>query len=337
LAIQPRYLTLKEQTVKAIEFKETGNLNHLQLCDLQTPKPQANEVLIKVLAAGLNKSDTTNVLGLFPYTTVPRVPGRDFAGIVEDGPKELIGLEVFGTGKEIGFTQNGSHAQYLCVQKDCFSIKPPNISFEQAAACGVPFITAYFAIENTRVDANTKVVVIGASGSVGFAAIQLTRQKGAQVLCLIRDELKARQLQQKGYTTQLINETSTIKSVVLEHFKEGADVIFDTTGMWIAQSVHALANQGRLSCIVVPGDGNVNLSIRDLYRVAGEIIGVNSLLYSAKACAKVFDLLGPSFANASLIAPETLDTYALSEAPELYQALRKGKKGKFILLPHTNP
>jgi len=107
--------------------------------------------------------------------------------------------------------------------------------------------------------------------------------------------------------------------------------------MWIAQSVHALAHQGRLSCIVVPGDGNVNLSIRDLYRVAGEIIGVNSLLYSAKACAKVFDLLGPSFSNASLIAPETLDTYALSDAPELYQALRKGKKGKFILLPHSNP
>ena len=98
--------------MKAIEFKETGHLSHLRLTDLDKPQPNDREVLIKVLAAGLNKSDTTNVLGLFPYTTVPRVPGRDFAGIIEDGPKDLIGLEVFGTGKEIGFTQNGSWESY---------------------------------------------------------------------------------------------------------------------------------------------------------------------------------------------------------------------------------
>jgi NADPH:quinone reductase-like Zn-dependent oxidoreductase len=322
--------------LKAIEFKETGHLSHLRLTDLDKPQPNDREVLIKVLAAGLNKSDTTNVLGLFPYTTVPRVPGRDFAGIIEDGPKDLIGLEVFGTGKEIGFTQNGAHAQYLCVPKEGFSIKPKNMSFEQAAACGVPFITAYFAIENTRVTANTKVVVIGASGSVGFAALQLAKQKGAQVLGLLRDEQKAQHLQQKGYTTALIQETSELKNLVLGHFAQGADVIFDTTGQWIAQSVEALGQQGRLACIVVPGDGHVNVSIRDLYRVGGEIIGVNSLLYSAQACAQVFDQLCPSFSNGSLIAPEQLDTCALSEATELYLQLRQGRKGKFILLPHDN-
>jgi NADPH:quinone reductase-like Zn-dependent oxidoreductase len=319
--------------VKAIEFKESGKLSNLKFTDLEKPKPKEGEALIKVMAAGLNKSDTTNVLGLFPYTTLPRVPGRDFAGIIEEGPHELLGLEVFGSGKEIGFTQNGSHAQYLCLPKDCFSIKPKNLSFEQAASCGVPFITAYFAIENTRVSSTSKVVVIGASGAVGFAAIQLAREKGADVLCLLRDETKAKSLEHMGFATCLINDLSNINDVVHAHFPQGADVVFDTTGFWIAQSIHALANYGRLACIVVPGDGSVSISIRDLYRLGAELIGVNSLLYCAKTCAHVFDQLAQGFSKGRLLAPKQLETFALSEAPALYQELRQGRKGKFILLP----
>ena len=322
--------------MKAIEFKESGKLSNLKFTDLDKPKPKEGEVLIKVMAAGLNKSDTTNVLGLFPYTTLPRVPGRDYAGVIEEGPEELLGLEVFGTGKEIGFTQNGSHAQYLCLPKNCFSLKPDNLSFEQAASCGVPFITAYFAIENTRVASASKVVVIGASGAVGFAAIQLAKEKGADVLCLLRDETKANALERMGFATRLINEALSIEHVVHEHFPQGADVIFDTTGFWIAQSIDALAHYGRLACIVVPGDGHVAISIRDLYRLGAELIGVNSLLYSAKTCAHVFDQLASGFSNGRLLAPQQLDTSPLSEAPALYQELRQGKKGKFILLPFEN-
>jgi len=320
--------------LKAVQFKTTGSLDWLEYLQLETPKPQKEEVLIKVMAAGLNKSDTTNVLGLFPYTTVPRVPGRDFAGVVVEGPQELLGLNVFGSGKEIGFTQNGSHAQYLALDANSVCPKPDNLSFIQAASLGVPFITAYFGIENTRVRENSKVVIIGASGAVGFAASQLARQKGAQVLCVLRDALKARELEQLGFTTHLIHENDKLEDVVHGHFKEGADVIFDTTGMWIAQSVNALSTYGRLACIVVPGEGLVNISVRDLYRVGGEIIGVNSLLYSAKACAEVFKQLAPSFTKGDLMPPQHLQTHALSEAPSLYKALRQGAKSKFILMPN---
>jgi NADPH:quinone reductase-like Zn-dependent oxidoreductase len=321
--------------LKAIEFKTTGNLDHLQYVEMEEPKIQPHEVFIKVLAAGLNKSDTTNVMGLFPYTTVPRVPGRDYSGVIEKGPKDLLGIEVFGTGKEIGFTQNGAHAQYLCLDANAICIKPKEISHQQAASLGVPYITAYFAVENTRIQKDSKVVIIGASGAVGFAASLLAKQKGANVLCILRNEAKAHSLEQLGLKTELINQDSQLETLVTKHFKGGADVVFDTTGIWISQSISALATYGRLACIVVPGDGNVKVSIRDLYRVGGEIIGVNSLLYSAKQCAQVFNKLLPGFKNGDLLSSPDLAFHPLSEAPTLYKKLRGGETGKIILLPHS--
>ena len=321
--------------MKAIEFKTTGSLDLLEHVELDRPSIHPHEVMIKVLAAGLNKSDTTNVLGLFPYTTVPRGPGRDFSGVIEMGPQELVGLEVFGTGKEIGFTQNGSHAQYMRIGANGFCLKPKNLSHEQAASLGVPYITAYFAVKNTRIQENSKVAIIGASGAVGFAASLLAKQKGADVLCILRNEKKAQSLEKLGFKTQLIDPESQLESLVSQHFRQGADVIFDTTGMWIAQSIPALNTYGRLACIVVPGDGGVNVSIRDLYRVGGEIIGVNSLLYSAEQCAQVFKELLPGFASGELLAFQELDAHHLSEAPVLYKKLRAGERAKFILLPHA--
>ena len=99
--------------MKALQFSATGDLAALHVVDLPTPVPAAGQVLVRIKAAGLNPSDVKNVLGRFPYTTLPRVPGRDFAGVVEQGPAQLLGQEVWGTGKELGFFADGSHAQYL--------------------------------------------------------------------------------------------------------------------------------------------------------------------------------------------------------------------------------
>ena len=152
--------------MRALRFKKTGDLGNLAVEDVPQPEPQAHELLVQVKAAGMNKSDTTNVLGLFPYTTVPRTPGRDFAGTVVQGPPDWVGRDVFGTGKEVGFTRDGSHAQYVCLPVDSVAIKPQSLGFAQAAACGVPFVTAWQAVENTGVTSGTSCVVIGAAGAL---------------------------------------------------------------------------------------------------------------------------------------------------------------------------
>ncbi len=80
----------------ALQFSTTGDLAALSLVELPAPVAAADEVLVQVKAAGLNPSDVKNVLGRFPYTTLPRIPGRDFAGVIVDGPAALVGQRGVG-------------------------------------------------------------------------------------------------------------------------------------------------------------------------------------------------------------------------------------------------
>ena len=129
--------------MKALRFDRFGSLDALQLVELDTPLPGASEALVRVVAAGVNPSDVKNVLGLFHETTLPRTPGRDFAGVVEKGPTEWIGREVWGTGSELGFTHDGAHAEYLVIPTIALALKPVSLSFALAASCGVPYTTAW--------------------------------------------------------------------------------------------------------------------------------------------------------------------------------------------------
>ncbi len=185
--------------MKALQFLKTGDLSALQLAELPMPVPAAGEVLVQIKAAGLNPSDVKNVLGRFSYTTLPRVPGRDFAGVVVEGPQALLGQEVWGTGKELGFTGDGSHAQYLTLSAKGVALKPTHLSFAQAASLGVPYTTAWDALERSLVKAETRLLVIGANGAVGSATIALAKIRGAQVLAAVRRPEQARALQARGF------------------------------------------------------------------------------------------------------------------------------------------
>ena len=165
--------------MQALQFTATGSLDTLQLRQLPQPVPAAGEVLVEVRATGVNPSDIKNVQGLFPYTTTPRIPGRDFAGVVVAGPDELLGQAVWGgTGKGFGFYQDGCHAQYVVVPANAVAPLPKSLSFAQAATCGVPFITAWDALERSQVKAGTRLLIIG-GGAVAKASQVLAKARGA--------------------------------------------------------------------------------------------------------------------------------------------------------------
>ena len=152
--------------MKALRFNQTGDFNFLQYVDFPMPILGVDEVLIEVKAARLNRNDLSNVMGRLPYTTLPRTPGRDYAGIIVDGPLELIGHDVWGTGKENGFVRDGSHAQFFIVHQNDIAIKPKTLSYIQAANCGTPYITAWFGMQSCQVQKSTKIAIIGAAGAV---------------------------------------------------------------------------------------------------------------------------------------------------------------------------
>ncbi len=101
--------------MRALRFEKTGSLDDLSIRELPIPTPAAGEVLVQVKAAAVNPSDVKNVQGKMHETSVPRTPGRDFAGVVAGGLDELFGQSVFGSGGNLGFGRDGSHAEYVAV------------------------------------------------------------------------------------------------------------------------------------------------------------------------------------------------------------------------------
>jgi len=319
--------------MKALQFSRTGDLAALQYVDLPKPVAGPDEVLIQVKAAGLNPSDVKNVLGRFPYTTLPRVPGRDFAGIVVQGPQALLGQEVWGTGKEPGFFRDGSHAEFLTLPAKGVALKPKHLSFSQAASLGVPYTTAWDALQRSLVGADTRLLVIGANGAVGSAALALGKILGAQVLGAVRRPEQLKALQEQGFDAILLDAAEELAGQVSGIFKGGADVIFDTTGFWLPGAVSALAPFGRIAIIAAPVDGHVQLPTLALYRKGGSVVGINSLLYDCQACAKMLDQFGRFFDEGSLPLPTGLFESPLSEGLARYAEVNQGAGEKVILLP----
>src|SRR3954453_7337295 len=101
-----------------------------------------DDVVVEVKAAGVNPSDVKAATGLMPYAVFPRTPGRDFAGVVVDGPPEWSGRDVFGPSGDLGIRRDGPHATHLVVEAAALVEKPAAISMQEAAGIGVPFVTA---------------------------------------------------------------------------------------------------------------------------------------------------------------------------------------------------
>ena len=169
--------------MKAVRFAQHGKPSVLTIEDMPDPVPAANEAVVRVIAASINPSDAKNVAGAMEQTTLPRTPGRDFAGVVEAGPPDWIGAEVWGSGGDVGFTRDGTHAERLLIPVAALRRKPAALDFAQAASVGVNFVTAWKGlVQAAGLAEDETVVIIAASGGVGNAAVQIARRLGARVI-----------------------------------------------------------------------------------------------------------------------------------------------------------
>src|SRR3984885_10710243 len=113
--------------MRAIRFKAFGDPSVLELTEVAVPAIAETTALVRVTAASINPSDVKNVAGAMKQTTLPRIPGRDFAGVVEAGPAEWIGAAVWGTGGDTGFTRDGTHAEMIAVPVASLRRKHPQL------------------------------------------------------------------------------------------------------------------------------------------------------------------------------------------------------------------
>lgn len=326
-----------KNTMKALRiFKEashsqlTPDVISLRFVTVPIPAVAPGSVLVKIHAAGLNPSDAANAFGYFPYTTFPRVPGRDFAGVVVAGPSHLQGQRVFGTsGQDLSFTKDGAHAEYCVVPEDGVVVMPPDLSFVQAATIGVPFTTAWLAVERVRTKSTDTVLVIGAFGAVGSAVCQLARAKGCRVITAARRN------------TADINLT---KDPMLEGVKAltngiGPTVVVDTVGdpQLMHRAMVILARRGRLSYMSAPKtfDAEFSFDMRSFYRLEKEIVGCNSLNYSTKEMGDILRELAPGFAKGGPYQPYDasglVEVKLTEDSLEAYRTVKEGKSGKYVI------
>jgi NADPH:quinone reductase-like Zn-dependent oxidoreductase len=223
------------------------------------------------------------------------------------------------------------------VHRSAISFKPTSLSFVEAANCGTPYITAWGAIQSCHVKEGTRIVIIGANGAVGNAAIELAKKNKAQVLGLVRKDEQLTILQEREILADLFPEAvdeKALKQLIWKYFPEGPDVIFDTTGHSLPSSISAIGKFGQVAVIVAPDNGQVTISVRDLYRNGASIIGVNSLLYSGSECAAIFDGLAKDFDQHLLHPPQLIQTHALKEAIGVYKAVQDGlANGMHVFIP----
>src|SRR6516162_4268830 len=170
-------------------LRKADSFDDIELC-LETCDPPArapNELLIELRAAGVNRSDVAAALGRMPQAIWPRTPGRDWAGMVIEGPSDLIGQEVFGAGGDLGITRDGTHASHLVVHREAAVTKPPTLTLTEAGALGVPFVTALEGFRRAGMPKSGDVVLVTAvNGMVGQAAAQIAAMYGARVFGVTR-------------------------------------------------------------------------------------------------------------------------------------------------------
>jgi NADPH:quinone reductase-like Zn-dependent oxidoreductase len=295
-----------------------------------------NDLLIEVKAAAVNPSDVKAATGLMPYAVFPRTPGRDYAGVVIDGPAGTIGREVFGSSGDLGIRRDGTHASHLVVEADAVVEKPTTVSWEEAAGIGVPFVTAMEGFRRAGVPKNGEtVLVFGVNGKVGQAAVQIATWQGARVIGVVR---KAEAYE--GHSNALIEVIDASTTDVATRVREltggkGADIVFNTVGDPYFQAAHkSLGLRGR-QILIAAIDRIVQFNILEFYRGQHTYVGIDTLGLSSAATGAVLRDLGPGFASEHLkpFPIKANAIYPLERAKEAYLAVAGSSRDRVILKP----
>lgn len=296
----------------------------------------AHEVLIEVKAAAVNPSDVKAATGLMPYAVFPRTPGRDYAGVVIDGPEGSIGREVFGSSGDLGIRRDGTHASYLAVEADAVVEKPKNISWEEAAGIGVPFVTAMEGLRRAGVPKSGEtVLVMGINGKVGQAVTQIATWRGARVIGVVRKSEPY-----EGHANSAVEIVDASATDVATRVREltggkGADIVFNTVGNPYFQAAHkSLALRGR-QILIATIERVVPFNILEFYRGQHTYVGVDTLALSSVATGDVLRELSPGFARGHLkpfpIRPNAV--LPLEGAKAAYLAVAGSSRDRVILRP----
>ena len=319
---------MRTNLMKAVRFSEFGTPSVLRIEEVAIPDPGEGEALVQVKAAGINPSDIGDVAGRFKKTTLPRTPGRDFAGVVAKGARHE-GEEVWGSAPNLGIVRDGSHAEYVVVPVETLALKPKSLSMVQAAAIGVPYITAWASVVNAaQLQAGETILIVGAAGAVGQAGTQIANWKKARVFGadITSDPIPG--------TEAVINTKSEdLRQRVLELTAgKGVHAVFNTVGGPLFEpAMQSLAFGGRQVAIASAGNPRVSFNLVNFYHNFSRLLGVDSYGLTAQQVAEIASELQAGFETGAL-KPSAIEIVPFEKAVDAYSRMAAGQtKAKQVL------
>lgn len=320
--------------MKAIRVNEFGPPEVLRLADVPDPTPGAGQVVVKVASVGVNPVDTYIRSGLYrPGLKLPYTPGLDAAGVITAiGPDihhRQVGQRVYVAG-----SLSGTYAEQVLCQEFQTHPLPEGIGFGQGAAIGVPYGAAFRALfQRAHAVAGETVLVHGASGGVGIAAVQLARAAGLKVIGTAGSGEGAALVKAQGAHHVLDHHAAGY----LDHLPEltcgrGADIIVEMlANVNLDKDLDVVATGGRI--VVVGNRGRVEIDPRSAMSKEASILGMTMFNASDKELASMHAAFSAGLENSTL-RPVVSREIPLAEAVTAHHAVMEASTlGKIILVP----
>ncbi len=311
--------------MRAIRVTEFGDPEVLVLRDVPDPVPVGDEVLVKVQAVGVNPVDTYvrsgNYAGLPP---LPYTPGSDAAGVLADG-----GARVYVAG-----ALGGTYAEYALCRPDQVHPLPDDISYAQGAALGVPYATACRALfQRGRAVAGETLLVHGASGGVGLAAVQFALHAGLKVVATAGSEAGGELIANQGKVRVLDHRDPAHAAAAFALTGErGFDLVLEVSAhLNLGEDLKLLAQGGRV--VVVGSRAPVEIDPRDLMSHDGAVLGMLLFNASPAELAEAHAAIGAGLRSGAL-RPVVGREFPLADAARAHRhVMERPALGKVVLVP----
>jgi NADPH:quinone reductase len=320
--------------MKAIVVREFGGPEVLSFEEIPTPRPAAGQVLVRIHAAGVNPYDTYMRSGTYAIKpALPYTPGSDGAGVVEAVGEGVTKVKP-GDRVYVANTVTGAYAEYALALESQVHPLPAKISFAQGAGVWVPYGTAYHALyQCTRARAGETVLIHGASGGVGIAAVQIARAMGLIVLGTAGTD-KGRELAMREGAQYVFDHTNpdSREQILQTTGGRGLDLILEMlANVNLGHDLKLLGAHGRV--VVIGSRGDVTITPRDLMLRRASILAFTLWGITEAEANEIHAGLIAGLENGTL-RPIVGKELPLADAARAHkEILEPGAFGKIVLVP----
>jgi NADPH2:quinone reductase len=329
--------------MRAAIVREFGPIASHAIGELPDPRPKSDEVLVRIQAVAVNFVDSLVVTGKYQFLPErPFAPGKLPAGIVTAVGNDVANLKP--GDRVLTLAEQGGYAEQVCiVAKHCFKL-PESMSFVDAAAMALVYDTSWFALrERARIRAGESVLVLGSTGGVGLAAVQLAKAIGARVLAGVSNAAKAKLAFEAGaddiVDLSMENLRDSLREQVFaKNNGEGVDIVIDPIGGdAFDAALRALAWRGRLVVIGFASGRIPSVKANYLLVKNIEVSGVQVSDYRKRTPDLMAQCISEIFAmfEAGKLRPAATTTYPLGSFAEALQGIVDRRvSGRVVLLPN---